>query len=72
MIVDPDLAVASAAVEALGQIGSEQAAGILQSLVDDPDFEALQETVAEALEEMSWLSGDVDFDWFDMDELDEE
>lgn len=68
LVVDEDLSVALAAVEALGQIGSDQAMEILQSLLDDPDFAALQEAVEEAIEEMAWLSGDVDFDWFDVDE----
>lgn len=72
LVVDEDLSVALAAVEALGQIGSDEAVGILQSMVDDPDFEELHEAIDEALEEVAWLSGDIDFDWFDVDEMDEE
>jgi HEAT repeat protein len=68
LIVDEELLVALAAVESLGQIGSERAMEILQSLIGDPDFEALHEAVEDAMEEMAWLSGDVDFNWLDVDE----
>lgn len=68
LVVDEDLGVTTAAVDALGQIGGDRAMEILQSLIDDPDFEELQETIEDALEEMAILGGDIDFDWFDMED----
>jgi HEAT repeat protein len=68
LLVDEDPGVILAAVEALGQIGGDRPAEILQALLADSDFEDLHETIEEALEEMVWLGGDADFDWFDVDE----
>ena len=48
------------AVQALGQIGGAAAREALESMVDDPDFEPLQEAVAEALEEVAWLTQIID------------
>lgn len=66
LIVDDDLSVAVAAVGALGQIGGGQAQGILDSLLEDAEFEALHEAVSEALEEMTLLGGEIEFDWLDV------
>ncbi|MCB9422159.1 MAG: HEAT repeat domain-containing protein [Ardenticatenaceae bacterium] len=68
LLMDEDLVVALAAVEALGQIGGDRPTELLQGLLDDSDFEDLHETIEEVLEEMALLSGDVDFDWLDVDE----
>ncbi|MEM7114406.1 MAG: HEAT repeat domain-containing protein [Chloroflexota bacterium] len=58
LAIDPDEDVALAAINALGQIGGEEATRILTDLAEDPDAEALQEAIFDAIEEMSWLSGD--------------
>lgn len=68
LLLDEDLAVSLAAVEALGQIGGDRPTELLQGLLDDPNFEDLHEAAEEAMEEMAILGGDLDFDWFDVDE----
>ncbi len=63
---DADLGVQTAAIYALGQIGGETAESVLASLLDDPEFVEVHETVEEALEEMALLSGDLElFDYLD-------
>lgn len=70
LLMDEDLAVSLAAVEALGQIAGDRPTELLQALLEDSDFEDLHEAVEEALEEMALLGGEVDFDWFDVEDED--
>ena len=55
-----DLEVRLVAIAALGQIGSDRASEILQSIAEDPDAAEVHEAVNEALEELSWLGGGLD------------
>jgi HEAT repeat protein len=59
LTVDEDLDVRLTAVTALGRIGGDVAYRILVDLADDPESEELHEAVDEALEEMTWMSGDL-------------
>jgi HEAT repeat protein len=68
---DPDVALV--AVTALGQIASDEAREILTNLAEDPDYEELHEAIAEALEEIAILSGELNFmDLYRDDDEDEE
>jgi HEAT repeat protein len=71
---DDDLEVRLAAVTALGQIGGQTATQALNQLLEDPEREELHETITEALEEMMWLGGEIDWTLLDLveDEDDEE
>ncbi len=60
LATDEERDVALTAVQALGQIGGAAARGALESMVDDPDFEPLQEAIVEALEEAAWLTQIID------------
>jgi len=59
LTVDEELDVRLTAVTALGQIGGEAAQRILVDLADDPESEELHEAVDEALEELTWMAGDL-------------
>lgn len=72
LTTDEDSDVATAAIVALGQIGGEEPTRILTELLDDPDAEPLYEVIEEALEEMSWLAGELDLLDFDDSEADDE
>lgn len=61
LTADEDLEVQLMAVHALGQIGGDVAQGVLSDLANDPEAEDLYDAIDEALEELSWLGGDVDF-----------
>lgn len=61
LTTDEELDVRLTAVAALGQIGGDLAVKILTALAEDPAAEDLYEAISEALEEMSWLEGDLDF-----------
>lgn len=52
--------MATAAVYALGQIGSERAVELLNQMAEDPAYEDLYDAIDEALEEMDWMSGEFD------------
>lgn len=69
---DDDLEVRIAAVAALGQIGGEMATHALNKLAEDPDSEELYETITEALDEMMWLGGEIDFSLIDLDDTDDD
>lgn len=60
LVADEDLEVRLAAVAALGQIGGSMATQILEQMDGDPDFSDVQFAIEEALEEVSWLGGDID------------
>ena len=60
LLSDEELEIQLAAVAALGQIGGDLAHEYLSELADDPEVEELHEAIQEALEEMSWLGGDID------------
>jgi HEAT repeat protein len=53
---EDDTDIALVAITSLGQIGSEEAREILTELMDNEEYEALHEAIDEALEEMSWMS----------------
>jgi HEAT repeat protein len=61
LLTDEELEVQLAAVVALGQIGGELAHTYLTELANDPDAEELHEAIQEALDEMGWLGGEIDF-----------
>ena len=65
LITDDDLEVSLAAIAALGEIGSELGQKILLDLADDPYMVELHPAIGEALEQMSWLDHDFDFDRLD-------
>lgn len=71
LVYDEDLEVRLAGIAALGQIGGDTAYKLLRRLGDDPEAEELQEAVEEALEEMEWLSGEVDLTLMEWDEEEE-
>jgi len=60
LTTDEDLDVRLAAVTALGQIGGDVAHRVLVDLADDPESEELHEAVDEALEELTWMTGELD------------
>jgi HEAT repeat protein len=59
LAVDEDLEVSLTAVKSLGQIGGDLAYEILAELAADPEFEHLREAVEEAIDELTWLSGEL-------------
>ncbi|WP_420644443.1 HEAT repeat domain-containing protein [Candidatus Leptofilum sp.] len=61
---DEDLAVQTAAITALGQIGGDEVQRILANMLDDPEVEEneeILEVVEEALEESAMMAGDFNF-----------
>jgi hypothetical protein len=69
LALSEELTVALTAVHALGQIGGSTAYRILSTLLDDPEFERLHEAAGEAIEEMDWLEGNIEFGlWSDVDD----
>ncbi len=64
---DEDGAVQIAAVTALAKVGGNTASRILNEMLEDPELDHLQELIEEAIEEMDWMSKEIDFDHFDND-----
>jgi hypothetical protein len=62
LITDDDLEVSLAAIAAIGEIGTELGQKILLDLADDPYMEDLHSAIEEALEQLSWLEDDFNFD----------
>jgi HEAT repeat protein len=60
IVQEDDTDIALVAVTSLGQIGSEEAREILTGLLDDEDYEALHEAIEEALEELTWMSHELE------------
>lgn len=72
---DEDLAVQTAAITALGQIGGDEVQRILAEMLDDPEIEEddeLVELVEAALEESAMMAGDFEFADFLFDEDEED
>ncbi|MCA9917223.1 MAG: HEAT repeat domain-containing protein [Anaerolineales bacterium] len=72
---DEDLAVQTAAITALGQIGGDEVQRILAEMLDDPEIEAddeLLEVVEAAIEEAAMMAGDFDFGDFLFDDDDDD
>jgi HEAT repeat protein len=67
MVADADAEVKMAAVWSLGQIGTPEARRVLEICYEEGD-EALQEAAEEALDEMDFIQGDLDFPMYDFDE----
>lgn len=66
LAVDEDLAVQTAAIYSLGQIGGETAQATLVELLEDAEFAEVHDIIEEALEEMSLLNGDLNiFDYME-------
>jgi hypothetical protein len=61
LVLSEELTVALTAVHALGQIGGDTAYRVLNTLIEDPDFEHLHEAATDALEELDWLGGNIGF-----------
>jgi hypothetical protein len=61
LALSEELTVALTAVHALGQIGGDTAYRVLNTLIEDPDFEHLHEAATDALEELDWLGGNIGF-----------
>ena len=59
LIYDEDFEVSAEAVVALGKIGGDMSEKILSELADDPDAEDLHELIDEVLEEIDWMTGDI-------------
>lgn len=72
LTMDEEPVVQVTAVTALGQIGSDEAQRILESLLDDPEFEDLHDVIEETMEEMMWLGGELDLLLLSDDDDDEE
>ncbi len=68
LLQDEELEVRLAAIYALGKIGSDLAQEALQDVLDDPfGDEATQEAAEVALDEMTWLGGEIDLSLFSPD-----
>lgn len=65
---DEELQVQLAAVAALGQIGGDVAQQVLNSILEDEEREELHDIAEQALEEMVWTSGDLNFMDLDFDD----
>lgn len=72
LLEEGELEEQMAIVMSLGMIGSDQATAYLQRVAEDPAFAELNEAIEEALEEVMWLSGGVDFSLLDLDEADDD
>ena len=71
LTMDDAIEVRTAAVYALGQIGGNRPQQILAAILADPEQEELHELAEEAMEEMMWMSGELemlDLGNFDEDE----
>jgi HEAT repeat protein len=71
LIDDPDSQVRIAAIEALGQIGGQQARDVLLAAAEDADEYTL-EALSDALAEQSLLEGDLSFMVYPPDENDDD
>lgn len=74
LIYDEEFDIRTEAVVALGKIGGEMSERILSELADDPDAEDLHELIDEVLEEIDWMTGDInllDTPWDDLSAEDE-
>lgn len=65
MLYDEDLEIRLAAVIAMGQIGGDEAQRILQELAEDPSSYEMHDAIEDALEELSWLGGEIDLSLID-------
>ena len=65
LLIDDELEVKLAAISSLGKIGGDRAQELLETLADDPEFGELHEAALEALEELTWLGGDIDLSFMD-------
>lgn len=61
---DEDGAVQTAAITALAKVGGNTASRILNEMLEDPELEHLQELIEESIEEMDWMTQEIDFDRF--------
>ena len=71
LLIDDELEVRLAAVTALGQIGGFRAQELLETLAEDQDYGELNEAAMEALEEMTWLGGEIDLSLLDWENRDD-
>lgn len=69
---DEELDVQVAAIQALGQIGGELPQRILSEILEDESREDVHEIAETAMEEMVWISGDLNFMDLDFDDLSNE
>jgi HEAT repeat protein len=65
LLIDDELEVKLAAISSLGKIGGDRAQELLEALADDPEFGELQEAALDAMEELTWLGGDIDLSFMD-------
>ncbi len=71
LVMDEAIEVRMAAVYSLGQIGGNRPQQILSGILEDPEQESLHELVEEAMEEMMWVSGELNLLDLDFDEEDD-
>jgi HEAT repeat protein len=71
MVADPDLEVKLAAVWALGQIGGREAQRVLEICLESGD-EALKDAAENALDELDYMQGTLDFPLYNYDVDDDE
>jgi HEAT repeat protein len=71
MVADPDLEVKMASIWALGQIGGREAQRVLEICLEEGD-EALRDAAEEALDELDYMQGTLDFPLYDYETDDED
>lgn len=65
LLEDDELDIRLAAVEALGHIGGPEARRVLLKLAEESDNDVLAEAADEALDELRFAEGDIDFPMFE-------
>ncbi len=68
LLNDDDIEVVAAAIYGLGQIGGERAAELLTRMAADPAYEDFYDIIDEALEEIDWVTSELDLLAFSEDE----
>lgn len=68
LLNDDDIEVVAAAIYGLGQIGGERAAELLTRMAEDPAYEDFYDIIDEALEEIDWVTSELDLLAFSEDE----
>jgi len=70
LTMDEAIEVRMAAVYGLGQIGGDRPSQILSNILENPEQEELHELAEEAMEEMTWMGGELSL--LDLGDIDED